>query len=254
MYNIKSESGYSRSNSPFDIEWAYGTTANYASLTYSSWEVFNSSLPFTMLDQDIVLHLITDNIYIDLKFTSWTMSNSGGGFSHIRSTPPPTITSATYDASTGTLVVTGANMTSGDVIDVSKLSLTGQGGSCALTSANVTAASATSFTVTLNAADRININGILNKNGTSAVDATTFNLAAAASWDLTAAALADLTGNNVTTSNITAPTITSSTYNASSHILTVTGTSLVKTIGATNDITANKLTLTGLKAFVNENR
>ena len=45
---------------------------------------------------------------------------------------PPTITSATYDASTNALVVTGTNMaaTSGALndIDVTKLTLTGQGG------------------------------------------------------------------------------------------------------------------------------
>jgi len=157
----------------------------------------------------------------------------------------PAVQSATYDASTGTLVVTGANMVTGDTIDVSKLSLTGQGGSYTLTSANVTAASATSFTVTLNAADQLNVNGILNKNGTSAVDTTTFNLAAAASWDASRTTTADLTGNGVTVSNIVAPTITSATYDGSMHVFTVTGTNLVKTVGATNDITVSKLTITG---------
>ncbi|WP_124513889.1 DUF4347 domain-containing protein, partial [Acidovorax sp. FJL06] len=157
----------------------------------------------------------------------------------------PTVVSATYDASTGTLVVTGANMVAGDTIDVSKLSLTGQAGSYTLTSANVTAASATSFTVVLNAADQLNINGILNNNGTSAVDTTTFNLAAAASWDASRTSTSDLTGNAVTVSNVTAPTITSATYDGGTHVFTITGTNLVKTIGATNDITVSKLTITG---------
>ena len=159
--------------------------------------------------------------------------------------PPASITSATYDASTGSLVVTGVNMTTGDTIDVSKLSLTGENGSYTLTSANVTAASSTSFTVNLNATDKININGILNKNGTAAAGGTTFNLAAASNWDSTASASADLTGNAVTVSNVTAPTITSATYDAATNVLVVTGTGLVKTIGATNDITVSKLTITG---------
>ncbi|MDP3662430.1 MAG: DUF4214 domain-containing protein, partial [Nitrosomonas sp.] len=65
---------------------------------------------------------------------------------------PPTITSATYDASTNSLVVTGTNMTatSGALndIDVSKLTLTGQGGATyTLTSSNVELDSATQFTV-----------------------------------------------------------------------------------------------------------
>ena len=38
-----------------------------------------------------------------------------------------TLTSATYDAATGELVVTGTNMASGDVIAVNKLTLTGEG-------------------------------------------------------------------------------------------------------------------------------
>ncbi len=41
---------------------------------------------------------------------------------------PTSITSATYDASTGVLAVTGAGMTVGDTIAASKLTLTGEGG------------------------------------------------------------------------------------------------------------------------------
>jgi hypothetical protein len=33
-----------------------------------------------------VVHLITDDIYIDIKFTQWTQSG-GGGFAYVRSTP-----------------------------------------------------------------------------------------------------------------------------------------------------------------------
>ena len=105
--------------------------------------------------------------------------------------------------------MSAVNIVGGDTIDVSKLTLTGQaGGSYTLTSPNVTAASATSFLVTLNTADTLAINGLLNKNGTSAVDTTTFNLAAATSWDVTTTSAADLTSNAVTVSNVTAPTIT----------------------------------------------
>ena len=157
-----------------------------------------------------------------------------------------TLTSATYDASTGVLSVTAAGMTTGDTIVVGNLTLTGQGGNTyTLTSSNVTASSATAFSVTLNPADQLAVNGLLNKNGTSAVGGTTFNLAGASSWDSTASAAADTTGNGVTVSNVSAPTITSATYNSSTHILTVTGTNLVRTTGATNDITVSTLTITG---------
>ncbi|MFZ6682229.1 DUF4214 domain-containing protein, partial [Undibacterium sp. Tian12W] len=157
----------------------------------------------------------------------------------------PSILSSSYDAATGILSVSAVNIAGGDTIDVSKLSLTGQAGSYTLTTANVTASSSTAFSVTLNAADKLAINGILNNNGTTAVDTTTFNLAAAASWDATTTSSADLTGNAVTVSNVTAPTITSATYDGTTHVFTVTGTNLVKTIGATNDVTITKLTITG---------
>lgn len=154
------------------------------------------------------------------------------------------ITSATYDASTNTLVVTG-NITNGDTIVVGNLTLTGQGGNTyTLTSANVTAGTNT-FSVTLNAADQINVEGLLNNNGVTAVGGTTYNLAAAANWD-NAGVAADLTGNAITVSNVQTPTIASATYNAGSGVLAVTGSNLVKASGAAaNDITVSKLTITG---------
>jgi len=36
--------------------------------------------------QDVLLHLITDDIYIDIKFISWQGGSAGGGFSYERST------------------------------------------------------------------------------------------------------------------------------------------------------------------------
>ncbi|MBX3617351.1 DUF4214 domain-containing protein [Nitrosomonas sp.] len=163
---------------------------------------------------------------------------------------PTTITSATYDAGTNSLVVTGTNMvaTGGATndINVSKLTLTGQGGATyTLTSSNVEIDSATQFTVSLNTADQINIEGLLNKNGTSSVDSTTYNIAAAADWNPAQSGNADTTGNAITVSNVQTPTITSATYDASTGTLTVTGSNFVKASGAANDIDASKLTFTG---------
>ena len=46
---------------------------------------------------DAVVHLITEDIYIDIRFLSWTTGNGqggtgGGGFSYMRSTPAPVAT------------------------------------------------------------------------------------------------------------------------------------------------------------------
>lgn len=165
-----------------------------------------------------------------------------------------TITSATYDASTNSLVVTGTNMTATagalNDIDVSKLTLTGQGGATyTLTSSNVELDSATQFTVALNAADQLNVEGLLNDGGTSSVGGTTYNIAAAANWNPAQSGNADLTGNGIAVSNVQLPTITSAAYDISTGVLAVTGTNLVKASGAANDIDASMLTLTGEGGF-----
>uniref|UniRef100_UPI000DE2FB18 Ig-like domain-containing protein n=1 Tax=Pectobacterium peruviense TaxID=2066479 RepID=UPI000DE2FB18 len=160
----------------------------------------------------------------------------------------PRIAAATYDANTNVLTVTGANMVAGDTIDVSKLTLAGENGNTyTLTSSNVTAVNATTFSITLNSIDQLNVEGLLNKNGTtSAASGTTFNLAAAAGWDATQSSTpADLVRNGVTVNNVQMPTITSSTYDSSTGTLAVTGTNLVKQSGANNDIDVSKLTFTG---------
>ena len=162
----------------------------------------------------------------------------------------PTITSGTYDASTGILTVTGTNMaaTGGGYndIDVSKLTLKGQGGNTyTLTSANVEITSSTSFSVTLNSTDQLNVNGLLNKNGTSSVYGTTYNVAGAAGWNVAASSAADTTGNGVIVTNVTSPAITSATFDAMTGVLTVSGSNLVKQVGATNDITVSTLTIAG---------
>ncbi|HEY0922843.1 Ig-like domain-containing protein [Rheinheimera pacifica] len=165
--------------------------------------------------------------------------------------PFPTITSATYNASTGVLVVTGTNFTAtvGATNDVvaNKFTFTAEGGSTyTLTdSANVEITSATSFTLTLSATDRAAVNLIANKNGTSSTGGTTYNLAGAAGFIAAEPATADLTGNGITVSNTTAPTVTSATYDANTGVLVVTGANLKSRSGASNDIVANRFTLSG---------
>ncbi|PTR00644.1 uncharacterized protein DUF4347 [Nitrosomonas nitrosa] len=178
----------------------------------------------------------------DLISNSITVSNAAS----------PSITSATYDASTGALVVTGANIqanSSGADIDVSKLTFTGEGGATyTLTdSADVERDSATQFSVTLSATDQAAVNLILNKDGAVSTDVSTYNLAAADDWNthVTDGDTADNTGNGITVSNVAVPTITAASYDANSGALTVTGTGFLSRSGATNDIVASKFTFTG---------
>ena len=88
IYNAKTESGYTRFSSPADTEWAYGTLANYASLAYTNWAGCSGNNPRSMVGQDAVVHLISDDIYLSVRFTDWGVQ-SAGGFSYLRSTPAP---------------------------------------------------------------------------------------------------------------------------------------------------------------------
>ena len=91
IYNIKTEGSYTDFHSPKDTEWAYGSASTWASLTFNNWEDWNGSYPPGMVGKDAVLHLISDDIYLDIKFLSWTSGGAGGGFSYERSTAPDPI-------------------------------------------------------------------------------------------------------------------------------------------------------------------
>jgi hypothetical protein len=95
LFNIESESSYQHSYSPSNTEWAFGTLDNYASLSYTNWEDLFGGIagggPPALLGQDTVAHLISEDIYLSVKLTSW--GGPGTGFSYLRSTPgvPPAI-------------------------------------------------------------------------------------------------------------------------------------------------------------------
>src|SRR5438128_1197685 len=80
LFNAATESGYTHFYSPENTAWAYGALANYASLTYTDWEDWNGHSPPSIVARDAVLHLVSDDIYLSIKFTSW--GGSAGGFSY----------------------------------------------------------------------------------------------------------------------------------------------------------------------------
>jgi hypothetical protein len=85
LFNAVLETGYTHSFSPANTEWAFGTLDQYASLTYTNWEDLTGGNPPSLVDAPAVLHLISDNIYIGIEFTSWG-SRGVGGFSYERTT------------------------------------------------------------------------------------------------------------------------------------------------------------------------
>tara|TARA_B100001059_G_C17724009_1_gene522373 strand:+ start:166 stop:576 length:411 start_codon:yes stop_codon:yes gene_type:complete len=73
LFNIVTETSYSNSVSPADTEWAFGTIADdVTTLTFDTWNNTMSGCPPCQVGNDMVLHLITDDIYIDIKYLSWT--------------------------------------------------------------------------------------------------------------------------------------------------------------------------------------
>lgn len=72
---------------PSDTEWAIGSISDgIGALNFTTWGGVHGGFPNTLVDQNMVVHLITDNIYIDIRMTQWSAGGTGGGFSYIRST------------------------------------------------------------------------------------------------------------------------------------------------------------------------
>lgn len=87
--------------SPVDTEWVVAglngapnsgvSAANFASLTpfFDTWAMAAGGSPPDLVGRAGVVHLITDDIYIDITFDSWGQGPAAGGsFSYTRSTAP----------------------------------------------------------------------------------------------------------------------------------------------------------------------
>ncbi len=87
LFNAVSETA-ATNTSPAGTEWAFGTLAHYATLPYTNWLAWlNGKSPTTMVGSNIVVHLISDDIYVSFKFSFWA-SKGSGGFTYQRSTAP----------------------------------------------------------------------------------------------------------------------------------------------------------------------
>jgi len=116
LFNIRSETGYS-SASPASTQWATGfmpsnggktiAAANWQELDFTTWTTAygsGGSLAFNITAFDAVVRLVgdemttDDDIYLDLRFTNWTSSGAGGGFSYMRAqAPAPPMTTGDYN-------------------------------------------------------------------------------------------------------------------------------------------------------------
>ena len=89
LFNAAQEENYTRFVSPVGTEWATGTTANWASLTFADWLTWNGGNPPGVVGLNAVVHLIAEDIYLDIRMDSWNRgSTTGGGFSYYRAAEP----------------------------------------------------------------------------------------------------------------------------------------------------------------------
>jgi hypothetical protein len=98
IFNIAQESEYTIPVSPVDTEWATGDAANWPALTFATWENWHGLNPPSTVGVDAVVHLITDDIYIDIRFESWTQAATGGGFSYYRAPDPSAVEPSSWTA------------------------------------------------------------------------------------------------------------------------------------------------------------
>lgn len=84
IFNIAKESSADKADSPAGTLWAKGTVDNIDNLTFRPFRI-GVGQPKAVVGSDLVLYLIEDNVYITVKFTSWSQGQKGG-FAYERST------------------------------------------------------------------------------------------------------------------------------------------------------------------------
>lgn len=83
IFNIAKENSAVKADSPVGTLWAKGNIDNIDNLTF---EPFRQAVgqPKTVVGLDLVLYLVDDDIYLSVKFTSWSQGQKGG-FAYERS-------------------------------------------------------------------------------------------------------------------------------------------------------------------------
>jgi hypothetical protein len=103
IFNIAQQDSYAYDVSPLDTEWATGDAVNWQTLTFTTWETWTGIGPPNTVGVNAVVHLVTDDIYIDIRFDSWTQGGgggvpAGGGFSYHRAPDPAAVEPTTWTA------------------------------------------------------------------------------------------------------------------------------------------------------------
>jgi hypothetical protein len=106
IYNAAQEEAFVDNFSPAGTTWAFLSNnpdktlaaTNYADLTFEDWQTANGGGgggPPATVGQSAVLHLVEQDIYLDIQFTAWGVgSPAGGSFAYHRAAITP---SADFD-------------------------------------------------------------------------------------------------------------------------------------------------------------
>jgi hypothetical protein len=86
IYNAASETSANKTASPAGTEWAFGLVEEIEGLDFRPFREAVGK-PNNVVGKDLVLHLIEDDVYMQVKFTSWSQGKKGG-FSYERSGSP----------------------------------------------------------------------------------------------------------------------------------------------------------------------
>jgi hypothetical protein len=128
LYNKAAGENAAGTASPKDTMWAFGNIANATTLQYKTLESLrNGNLALRLVNQPMVVHLIAEDIYFSLTFTTWGTHQSGT-VSYTRSTPPaaipPTVSittpasGATFSAPASVQLTANASVSGGTVTNV----------------------------------------------------------------------------------------------------------------------------------------
>ena len=101
IFNIAVETSFNAAVSPTDTEWAFPNNNAGKDIAATNWEDLQFDLwvdafggqnfpgPGGTVGEPAVVHLITDDIYLDITFTSWSEgAGGGGGFAYDRAANP----------------------------------------------------------------------------------------------------------------------------------------------------------------------
>jgi len=86
IYNIILETESVKGISPLGTEWAIGEISDIANLSFSPFRDAVGS-PKQVVGKSLVLHILEEDIYLSVEFTSWGEGNTNNGsFSYNRAT------------------------------------------------------------------------------------------------------------------------------------------------------------------------